>query len=149
MTMYRSTESILIVGEDQPLLRALAFTLKRHEFAVTSSSDPRGVPASLDGARKRGTPYSLLIIDIRLPGHEELQLIDLLGNQSAAMPVLVITSSRCPDLAGPLERLRIRGVLTKPYNSEELLRHVASLLEERPGAGRSERASSDASTGMD
>lgn len=133
--MDRPLNSILIVGEDLPLLQALAFTLKRREYAVVVSSNPREALMSVEVGSNAGTPFNLLIADIRLPGLFELGLIEALRERSIAIPVLVIASYRSRELSNRLEGLKIGEVLTKPCNSEELLERVASLLGRPAGNG--------------
>jgi DNA-binding response OmpR family regulator len=127
--MDKPKNKIMIVGEDLPLLYSLAFTLKRHGYLVISSSNPTEALKIISDAWCGENPFSLLITDIRLPGLDELELIDLLRKQSITIPILVMTAYRRPDLFVRLDQFHIKDLLTKPFNSDELVKRVSSMME--------------------
>lgn len=116
---------IMIIGEDLSLLRALAFTLKRHDYVVDISLNPRETAKAL----RSGNPVGLVITDILHPGISEHGIIEVLRELPPEMPVLVITSCRSAGLSRALEQPRIGEVLIKPFNSDELVSRISSLLE--------------------
>jgi DNA-binding response OmpR family regulator len=136
--MDKPVKKIMIVGEDLPLLYSLAFTLKRHGYLVASSSNTTEALKTVSDAGDGGNPFSLLITDIRLPGLDELEHIDILRKRAILIPILVMTAYRRPDLVVRLDELHIKDLLTKPFNSDELVKRVSSMLEHNNDSRHSE-----------
>ena len=114
---------ILIVEDERRLASALAELLHRRGYTVDVSYD--GV-AGLDNARSG--IYDLVLLDAMLPELDGFSLLQQLRAGGSTVPVLMLTARS--DLQD-----RVRGLdcgadyyLTKPFETEELLACIRSLL---------------------
>ena len=114
---------ILIVEDEKRLAATLAELLHRQGYTADVCSD--GV-SGLDNARSG--IYDLLVLDAMLPGMDGFTLLRELRGGGSSLPVLMLTArSELSD--------RVKGLdcgadyyLTKPFESEELLACIRSLL---------------------
>ena len=114
---------ILIVEDEKRLAGTLAELLHRRGYTVDVSYD--GV-SGLDNARSG--IYDLVLLDVMLPGLDGFTLLQQLRAGGDTVPVLMLTARS--DLSD-----RVRGLdcgadyyLTKPFETEELLACIRSLL---------------------
>lgn len=118
----------ILVVEDEPTAAAVvAKGLREHAYAVDIAAD--GV-AALD--QLSSSDYDLLILDVRLPRLNGLDLCRRLRAEASAIPVLMLTAR------GGLDE-RVQGLdagaddyLSKPYHFPELLARVRALLRRGP-----------------
>ena len=109
---------ILIVEDEKRLADTLAELLHRRGYAVDVSYD--GV-SGLDNARSG--IYDLVLLDAMLPELDGFSLLQQLRAGGETVPVLMLTARS--DLS---DRVRGLDYLTKPFETEELLACIRSLL---------------------
>ncbi len=126
--MMQPRQRIMIVEDDLSLLYSLGFTLKR-QYLVGMSSNGKDAFRTLHEAYREGKPFDLLVIDIVIPGSTGLELIDKLHEQGISIPILVIIAHAEKDLVARLEKRGIRELLAKPFNCDELVMRVSSMLK--------------------
>jgi DNA-binding response OmpR family regulator len=120
---------IMIVEDDLPLLHSLSFTLKRQKCLVDTASNGKDALGRILEARQAGAPFHLLVTDIGVPGISGLELIDRLHELGARIPILVITAGADKDLAAQLIRRGGNDLLVKPFDADEFVKRIASILE--------------------
>ena len=87
-----------------------------------------GAPALED--LRTGAPPDLLILDQNMPGMNGLQTMDQVRRLHPELPILI--SSGQPDIEGWAEFNQPRvGVISKPFNLEEIQARLAQLAQER------------------
>ncbi len=109
------SRSVLLVDDDHALAEVLAEQLDELGFEVRSESDPR---QAVELLRRGG--WGALVTDLRMPGHDGLDLLALSRQLAPERPVIVMTAFSAIDTA--IESIR-RGAyhyLTKPFQAEEL-----------------------------
>ena len=126
---------ILVVDDEEPIVDAISYNLKKEGFAVDTASDA-------DECMNRflsGKP-DLVLLDVMLPSGSGLDLCRRLHRHNAALPVLLLT-------ARAAETDTLRGFeagaddyVTKPFSMRELMARVHSLLR------RSSRPTAEAET---
>ncbi len=122
---------ILVVDDEEPIVDAISYNLKKEGFAVETASDA-------DECMNRflsGKP-DLVLLDVMLPSGNGLDLCRRLHRYNAALPVLLLT-------ARAAEADCLRGFdagaddyVVKPFSMRELMARVHSLLRRssRPSA---------------
>ena len=126
---------ILIVEDEKRLAGTLAELLHRRGYAVDVSYD--GV-SGLDNARSG--IYDLVLLDAMLPGLDGFTLLQQLRAGGDTVPVLMLTARS--DLSDRVQGLDCGAdyYLTKPFEPEELLACVRSLLRRGGGDARTDDA---------
>jgi two-component system copper resistance phosphate regulon response regulator CusR len=88
----------------------------------------------LEGERlATAQPYDLIILDMRLPGRNGLDVLRSLRAKGFERPVLVLTAQDAVDAKVETLRAGADDYVTKPFAFEELLARVEALLR-RPRA---------------
>ncbi|HEV7913235.1 MAG TPA: response regulator transcription factor, partial [Albitalea sp.] len=116
--------STILVAEDQADIRDLiVMNLRNAGYAVSAVADgPSALSAQLDEAR------DLLILDLRMPGLDGLEVCKALRSRGRSTPILMLTAKSTElDRVLGLE-LGADDYLTKPFSLAELLARVKALL---------------------
>lgn len=124
-----ASQRILMVEDEEDIAFLIRFLLERHGFAVEHAADGR---QALD-CLTTNAPPDLALMDIMLPYHDGLELIERLRAQPGweTLPVLMLTAkAREVDVVRALE-LGADDYVTKPFQPEELLARIRRLLRTR------------------
>ena len=127
------TKRLLVVDDEPKLLRAIALDLKGEGYDVSTARS--GNEALVSVAQ---TLPDLIVSDIRMPGMDGYALARRLRqNQSTALIPIVFLSAK-DTTEDRIEGFRtgVDAYLTKPFEPDELLAVIASILNrvERPHA---------------
>jgi len=123
MSMIDSRTQVLLIDDDPHLRQALSQTLDLAGLKVSSLADAHGVAARIE----RDWP-GVVVSDIRMPGIDGLQLLQLLQEQDPELPVLLITGHGDVPLAVQAMRAGAYDFLEKPFASDDLLDSVRRAL---------------------
>lgn len=123
MTAAPEFRHVLVVDDDEDLLRLLALRLGARGFRVsTAESAEEGL------ARIAVEPPHLVISDVRLPGRDGLALFEEIRVTRPTLPVILLTAhGTIPDAVEATSR-GVFGYLTKPFDSRVLLDKVDQAL---------------------
>ncbi|WP_313087273.1 response regulator [Pseudomonas sp.] len=117
---------ILMVEDEEDIAFLIRFMLERHGFVVDHAADGRQAIERITGS----SPPDLTLMDIMLPYHDGLELVERLRAQPGweTVPVLMLTAkAREVDIVRALE-LGADDYVTKPFQPEELLARIRRLL---------------------
>ena len=120
-----SVERILVVDDEPEIVALVAYHLGKAGYRLATASTGQD---ALDAARRER--YSLIVLDLMLPGMSGFDVLEVLRDDNATreVSVLMLTARREePD--------RIRGLsqgaddyLTKPFSPAELVLRVGAIL---------------------
>jgi DNA-binding response OmpR family regulator len=118
-------KKILVIEDDQRIALALCVRLKAHGYATWMATD--GLTGFHMALRQRP---DLIVMDISLPGGDGFGLAERFGRvpETRAIPIIVATASKLPDLRDKVIEMGACGLLRKPYEAEELLTVVDEVL---------------------
>ena len=115
---------ILVVDDDEDILRLLSIRLRARGFRVSTAAS-----AEEALARIAVDPPRALVSDVRLPGRDGLALFEELRSTAATLPVILLTAhGTIPDAVDATSR-GVFGYLTKPFDSQLLLEKVDQALQ--------------------
>jgi len=110
---------ILLADDEDTFRCATAELLRRRGYACDGAADGGSAAALL--AERR---HDLLIVDIRMQGNRDLEVIAGLRRAGDSIPVVIVTGY--PSLATAIKAvdLRVGAYLVKPVDFEDLLERV-------------------------
>jgi two-component system alkaline phosphatase synthesis response regulator PhoP len=125
---WMSGESILIVEDEQAVVRSLEYLLAEEGFQILSADTGE---RALDLARTRGP--QLILLDIRLPGMSGFDVCRELRAEGKRMPIVMLTA-RDDEIDKVLGlELGADDYIVKPYQLHELLARIRALLRRAYG----------------
>jgi two-component system OmpR family response regulator len=120
---------VLVVDDDPAIRQLVDEYLGRNDFRVSAAVDGAGFAAAL-----RNQVLDLVLLDLRLPGEDGMQLLRELRTESQ-IPVIILTGrTEEADRVMGLE-LGADDYLTKPFSPRELLARIRTVLR-RTHAGK-------------
>lgn len=125
--MTQPAARVLMVEDEEDIAFIIEFMLKRNGFQVDHAADGR---AALERIEGDGPPPDLVLMDLMLPYHDGLELVERLRQreQWSTVPVLMLTAkARESDVVRALE-LGADDYVTKPFQPEEVLARIRRLL---------------------
>lgn len=131
--------NILIVDDEEHLRFSVYLTLRKAGHQVSAAANGREALAILHNQFLGPAPIELMVLDLRMPQVDGLTLLKILQAEHLHLPVIGITGSM--EFA-VIEQMLAHGcsaVLRKPFESDELLRHIDNALRE----SRARNASSE------
>ena len=122
--MKTQNHRVLIIDDERPVLMTLEALLKRHGYQVDTA------PTAAQGLKvlKSKSP-TLVLLDLRLPDANGLEMLDRIKTESPKVQVIILTAH--DSLHNAIESIK-RGAyhfISKPYAPEELLSLVEKALE--------------------
>jgi two-component system, OmpR family, phosphate regulon response regulator OmpR len=126
-------EKILVVDDDARLRSLLQRYLEEQGFTVKAVADAE----QMDRALSREL-YSLMVLDLMLPGEDGLSICNRLRSTGNTIPIIMLTAKG--DDADRISGLEAGAddYLPKPFNPRELLARIKAVLrrqvKELPGA---------------
>ena len=125
---------VLVVDDDPAIRELLTGYLGENDIRVTAASSGKEMNAALEMFA-----IDLVILDLRMPGEDGVQIARALREQSN-LPIMIVSGKR--DEADRVMALELGAddYLTKPFSSRELLARVRALLRRAsamaPSVGR-------------
>ncbi len=119
----------ILVGEDQPQMRSLiAARLRREGYEVLEAQDGGEVLEMIESPQSGRAPDAV-VCDVRMPKRSGLEVLERVQGGDKEMPVVLITAFGDADLHERAERLGAACVLDKPFDLDDLVFAVWSLVE--------------------
>ena len=118
---------ILVIEDDPTVGQYVKRGLEEHRWAVDLATD------GLEGERRASSEaYDLIVLDMRLPGKNGLDVLQSLRAKGFERPVLVLTAQDAVDAKVATLRAGADDYVTKPFAFEELLARVEALARRPP-----------------
>ncbi|MCY7979122.1 two-component system response regulator YkoG [Bacillus inaquosorum] len=116
---------ILIVEDEEKIARVLQLELEYEGYSVTIKQDgTEGLNAAAEGG------YSLVLLDVMLPGLSGLEVLRRLRKTDQQTPVILLTArDSIPDKVTGLD-IGANDYVTKPFEIEELLARIRAALRQ-------------------
>lgn len=117
---------ILVVDDEEPIRRLLAYLLQSHGYTVESAADAREARQKL-----AAQPYALMLCDVNMPGESGMDLVrhTLIAHPHTA--AIMVTGLDSSVLANAALDVGAFGYIVKPFESNEVLIDVANALRRR------------------
>jgi two-component system, NtrC family, response regulator AtoC len=109
------TRRILVVDDEAPVRRGIAQVLSRQGFEVTAAADAaQALEALAQG------PFGVILLDIRLPDVDGVEMLRLLRKDFPETAIVMITGF--PTIQGAVECIKLGALdyLVKPFRIDDL-----------------------------
>lgn len=124
LAAHGSTHRVVhIVDDDEAVRRSLAVLLASYGLSTRQFSSAEALLAELDALEP-----GCLVIDIRMPGMDGLELQDALRQQGCKLPIVIVTGHADVGLAVRGMKAGALDFIEKPYSEIVLLRAVQQAL---------------------
>lgn len=115
---------ILMIDDEQALLKLSSSILRREGFAVETRSDAREALALL-----QDESFDIILLDLRMPEMSGLDFLRHFNVRTRPEEVLILTAHADVQSAVETVKLGAYGYLAKPFNAEEILNHISKIRE--------------------
>jgi len=122
----RALRPVILVVDDEPGLRESFRLILDDEYEVIDVPDGA---AALDVLRS--TQVDVVLLDIRLPGMDGIEVLERIKTIDEAVEVILVTAVKTVRTAVAAMKLGAFDYLTKPFEEDELLSLVRRALERR------------------
>ena len=118
-------ERILVVDDEPNMLRLLkTILMDKTGYEVSTTNNPLEVSKLL-----QESPYDLVVTDLKMPLVDGIDLIGIVKNIEAAMPIIVITAYGTIETAEEAIQKGAYDFITKPFRKETILITIKRALE--------------------
>jgi len=116
---------ILVVDDEPNMLRLLkTILMDKTGYEVTTTNNPLEVTKLLQEGH-----YDLVVTDLKMPLVDGIDLIGIVRNIEAAMPIIVITAYGTIETAEEAIQKGAYDFITKPFRKETILITIKRALE--------------------
>ncbi|MBI4666161.1 MAG: PAS domain S-box protein [Nitrospinae bacterium] len=113
----RGTETIMVVDDEEPVVKVLKRSLARLGYKVEAFTDPL---AALDFFNSAPERFDLVITDHSMPKLSGLMMVERMVATRPDIPVVILTGASSVVSLEQANTLGIRGVINKPVTNAEL-----------------------------
>jgi len=117
---------ILVVDDEDSIRKRCVRLLSRQGYHVIGASSS---VAALDLIQKEGGWFDLLLVDIRMPGMDGIELLEKVKAQQRSIQVIIMTGHATVETAVKAMKKGAYDYLSKPFEMEELLHLVRKVVE--------------------
>ncbi|MBU4448255.1 MAG: response regulator [Proteobacteria bacterium] len=118
-------ERILVVDDEPNMLRLLkTILMDKTGYEVTTTNNPLEVSKLLQDSH-----YDLVVTDLKMPLVDGIDLIGIVKNIDATMPIIVITAYGTIETAEEAIQKGAYDFITKPFRKETILITIKRALE--------------------
>jgi DNA-binding NtrC family response regulator len=118
-------DRILVVDDEPNMLRLLkTILMDKTGYEVTTTNNPLEVSKLLQESH-----YDLVVTDLKMPLVDGIDLIGIVKNIEATMPIIVITAYGTIETAEEAIQKGAYDFITKPFRKETILITIKRALE--------------------
>ncbi|HEX5399828.1 MAG TPA: response regulator [Verrucomicrobiae bacterium] len=133
-------KSVLIVDDDQRMLRALDRVLTGEGASVTEA---QWAGDALDFLTARKKRVDLVITDLRMPLVSGMTVVFAIHKIFPELPIIVLTAFGSPDVEAECRKQGAAAFLEKPLNTAELLAAVEGVFKLQKSSSSTARPDSN------
>lgn len=123
-----SKRRLLVVEDEEHTRSTLTLLLEHAGYSVLETESGTEALYLILAHRRNNQPIELMVLDIEVYGLSGLKLLDILEQQQAAVPTILITGLT----RTPRDRLNLRlgslDYLPKPFTPDTLISRVSAML---------------------
>ena len=110
------SKKVIIIDDEEGVRESLKLILSDHYNLIATEDAGQGIDC-LTNDRDIG----LVLLDIKMPGNNGLEVLQNIKNIRPELPVIVVTGYKSVETATEAVRLGAAGYIVKPFKAEEIL----------------------------
>lgn len=119
---------ILICEDEEIMLTALEFRLRRQGFSVSKAVDGKVAKQMLSDGKES---FDLIVADVMMPFFTGLELIQYIREElKSDIPVIVISALEQDDIVLKAFKLGATDFITKPFRPNELILRIKRIFQD-------------------
>ena len=118
------TIRIIVVDDEDSIRRRCVRLLSNQGYEVVGASDSQGALKLVQSDH-----FDLMLVDIRMPGMDGLELMQRIKARHPALETVVMTAYASVDTAVKAIKLGAYDYLAKPFDTEELIHLIGNLVD--------------------
>ena len=122
-------ELVLVVDDEPGILRVTKLILEKHNYRVLEANDG---PEALALFAQQMDSVNIILTDIMMPYMDGVMLIRAIKKMKPSMKFIASTGQGEETRVPELETLHVTNFLTKPYDTERLLKTLCDTLTFKP-----------------
>ncbi|MEM9488166.1 MAG: response regulator [Myxococcota bacterium] len=132
-TLSNTQPAVLLIEDDAASTELMRRALRKNGVdairAVTRCETAVDLLRSIDESRGE-VPPKLILLDLNLPGYNGFDFLDRIRNDHTmpVVPVIVLSTSACPDDIERAYRCHASAYVTKPHGFRQLCELVARIV---------------------
>jgi len=116
----------ILIADDEEGIRESLNLILGEDYDLAFAKDGEETLAML-----RAEPFELVLLDIKMPKLDGLQVLKRLKNNGAStIPIMVLTAYQSVELAKEAIKLGARDYLPKPFEREQIVNAVRGVLSQ-------------------
>lgn len=119
---------ILIVDDEENILYALKLSLSQVGYNIATAVNGKDALEQIMAAQKAANFFHLIILDIRMPVMDGLELLSAMQKVGIHIPFIVMTGFGSKEMAIDLLRKGCADYLDKPFTPDELISRVKAVV---------------------
>jgi DNA-binding NtrC family response regulator len=128
-----NTMKILVVDDEEIVLESCQAVLVEAGFeAVLVPSADKALQAM------KHEDFALLLIDIKMPKHDGMYLMEEVKKQWSGKPIIVMSGYYIADTINEAIRMGAASFIAKPFEPEELIATIRRVIEKEERHGKKE-----------
>jgi two-component system response regulator AtoC len=124
--MSQLTPRILIVDDEEIVRESLSGWLEKDGYAVATAPDGR---RALE--RVKESPWSILLVDLKMPGMDGLQVLEEARKLQPDVSIVMITAYATVETAVKAIKLGAYDYIVKPFDPEELSLMIQKIVRQQ------------------
>jgi len=121
---------ILICDDEKNIRLTVAAALENEGYEIKGAVNGEDALRQMEDQR-----FALLLLDLKMPGIDGLEVMRRLGNVSDAPNILILTAHGTIDMAVEAMKLGAVDFIQKPFSPEEIRQAVSRAIRLRAGKG--------------
>ncbi|HOD12130.1 MAG TPA: response regulator [Candidatus Omnitrophota bacterium] len=118
------SKKILVVDDELGVRESLKLILGDHYNLILTEDGAQALDCL-----KNAPDIGLILMDIKMPEMNGLEVLAEIKKVYPTLPVVMITGYKCVETAAEAVKLGACGYIVKPFKSDEILKKVKSVLK--------------------
>jgi len=115
---------IFLLDDEELIVTVLSKALRKEGYEIVAETETRGIIAKIKSADP-----DLLLMDIRMPERDGIDILKELKEDGMQTPVVMLTADDTAETAVKAMKLGAADYLTKPFNTDEVKIVIGNIIE--------------------